>query len=32
MIVGFVWYSHPIFARVWVKIIGKESLSAAEQE
>jgi len=32
MIVGFVWYSQPLFGRLWIKIIGKENLSAAVQE
>jgi Na+/proline symporter len=32
MIVGFVWYSQPLFGGLWTKIIGKENLSAAEQE
>jgi Protein of unknown function (DUF1761) len=32
MIVGFVWYSQPLFGRLWMKIIGKNNLSASEQE
>jgi Na+/proline symporter len=32
MIVGFVWYSQSVFGRLWMKIIGKENLSAAKQE
>ena len=32
MIVGFVWYSQLLFGRLWLKIIGKENLSIAEQE
>jgi Na+/proline symporter len=32
MIVGFVWYSQALFGRLWMKIIGKENLSPAEQE
>jgi hypothetical protein len=32
MIVGFLWYSQALFGRLWMQIIGKENLSAAEQE
>ena len=31
MILGFVWYSQPLFGGLWTKIIGKEHLSSAEQ-
>jgi hypothetical protein len=32
MVVGFVWYSMPLFGNLWLRIIGKDKSSQAEAE
>jgi hypothetical protein len=32
MVIGFVWYSRPLFGTLWMRIIGKDKVSKAEAE
>ncbi|MGE5808837.1 MAG: DUF1761 domain-containing protein [Nitrospirota bacterium] len=32
MVVGFVWYSRPLFGNLWMRIIGRDKISPAESE
>jgi hypothetical protein len=31
MVIGFVWYSRPLFGNLWARIIGKDKVSKAEE-
>src|SRR5512142_3329141 len=32
MIVGFLWYSRPLFGTLWARIIGRDKISQAEAD